>query len=39
MNVLTPEIAVNGKEKNPFFNINFPEDYEGLKAWDRRTGL
>lgn len=32
MNVLMPEITVKGGEKNPFFNINFPEDYESLKA-------
>jgi len=32
MNVLALEIIIDGEEENPFFNINFPEDYESLKA-------
>ena len=31
MNLLTPEIALTVGGKDPFFNINFPEDYEGME--------
>jgi molybdopterin-guanine dinucleotide biosynthesis protein A len=30
MEVLNPEILVGEDEKDPFFNINYPEDYERL---------
>ena len=32
MNVLNLEIVVPEKEKDPFFNITHPEDYEGLRV-------
>lgn len=32
MNILNPEIALPEGEKDPFFNINFPGDWEGING-------